>query len=47
MALVRLETGVEEINFYSKNVINNLYIRETSKFASSFYIFLFCLDLLW
>lgn len=41
MALVRLETGVEEINFYSKNVINNLYIRETSKFASSFYIFLF------
>ncbi|WP_152632630.1 TraM recognition domain-containing protein [Aliarcobacter butzleri] len=40
MALVRLETSTEEINYYSKNIINNIYIRSTSNFSSAFYIFL-------
>lgn len=41
MALVRLEVGSEEINYYSKNVMLKKYIMETSKFSSRFWIFLF------
>jgi len=38
--LIEIESAHEETNHYSKNVINQIYINETTKFATRFYIFL-------
>lgn len=41
MALIQIETANEETNYFSKNVINKIYVMQTNKFASRFYIFFF------